>query len=93
MRTISPGTRYRKDLKRELRGTHRQFLGTRLNEALLLLQQDLPLPPRYFDHPLTGVWIGHRDCHIFPDLVLIYRKPENDTLELIRLGSHSELDL
>jgi mRNA interferase YafQ len=35
----------------------------------------------------------HRDCHIRPDLILIYRKPDDDNLELVRLGSHSELGL
>ncbi len=40
-----------------------------------------------------GEWSDHRDCHIRPDLVLIYRKPDNDSLELVRLGSHSELGL
>src|SRR6266851_2273803 len=38
-------------------------------------------------------WSDHRDCHIRPDLVLIYRKPDDDSLELVRLGSHSELGL
>jgi len=35
----------------------------------------------------------HRDCHIKPDLVLIYQKPDGETLRLVRLGSHSELGL
>jgi mRNA interferase YafQ len=48
---------------------------------------------RNFDHPLSGEWSDHRDCHIRPDLVLIYRKPDDDSLELVRLGSHSELGL
>ncbi|MBV9693274.1 MAG: type II toxin-antitoxin system YafQ family toxin, partial [Alphaproteobacteria bacterium] len=43
--------------------------------------------------PLGGDWKDHRDCHIKPDLVLIYRKPDAKTLELVRLGSHSELSL
>jgi len=34
-----------------------------------------------------------RDCHIKPDLVLIYSKPDNQTLRLVRLGSHVELEL
>ena len=34
-----------------------------------------------------------RDCHIRPDLVLIYRKPDDDTLQLVRLGSHGELGM
>jgi mRNA interferase YafQ len=42
---------------------------------------------------LTGDWKDHRDCHIKPDLVLIYRKPEDSVLHLVRLGSHAELSL
>jgi mRNA interferase YafQ len=58
-----------------------------------MLAKDEPLPRRYFDHPLGGEWIDHRDCHIRPDLILIYRKPDEASLELVRLGSHSELGL
>ena len=53
----------------------------------------MTLPERYQDHPLAGRWIGHRECHNHPDLLLIYRKPDAETLELVRLGSHSELGL
>jgi mRNA interferase YafQ len=42
---------------------------------------------------LMGNWEDHRDCHLRPDLVLIYKKPDSATLQLIRLGSHSELSL
>ena len=42
---------------------------------------------------LSEEWSDHRDCHIRPDLVLIYRKPNDYSLELVRLGSHSELGL
>ena len=48
---------------------------------------------RHLDHPLSGEWSDHRDCHIKPDLILIYRKPDDDHLDLVRLGSHSELGL
>jgi mRNA interferase YafQ len=58
-----------------------------------MLRVDEPLPPRYFDHALGGEWLGDRDCHLKPDLVLIYRKPDSIALELVRLGSHSELAL
>jgi mRNA interferase YafQ len=51
------------------------------------------LPRWYFDHPLGGEWNDHRDCHIRPDLILIYRNPDDASLELVRLGSHSELGL
>ena len=62
-------------------------------EMVDLLAGDQDLPRRAFDHPLTGDWHDHRDCHIKPDLVLIYRKPDAENLELVRLGSHSELGL
>lgn len=58
-----------------------------------LLASDARLPARLRDHALSGEWGDCRDCHVKPDLVLIYRKPDADTLELLRLGSHSELSL
>jgi mRNA interferase YafQ len=60
-------------------------------EVVEMLAEDRPLPRNNSDHPLTGEWKDHRDCHIRPDLVLIYRKPDDASLELVRLGSHSEL--
>ena len=59
----------------------------------MLLANDQPLDPRHRDHPLTGEWADHRDCHVKPDLVLIYQKPDATTLLLVRLGSHAELEL
>jgi mRNA interferase YafQ len=58
-----------------------------------LLAADTPLPRSNFDHSLSGEWHDHRDCHIRPDLILIYRKPDGESLELVRLGSHGELGL
>ena len=66
---------------------------TLLMEVVNLLAADAPLARRNLDHPLSGEWNDHRDCHIKPDLVLIYRKPDDHSLELVRLGSHSELGL
>lgn len=57
------------------------------------LAGDAPLAGKYRDHPLSGEWQGFRDCHVKPDLVLIYEKPDPETLRLVRLGSHSELGL
>ena len=54
-----------------------------------LLAQD-PLDEKYCDHGLTGNRVGHRECHIKPDTLLIYKVSEA-TLFLERLGSHSEL--
>jgi len=50
-------------------------------------------PPSHRDHAMTGNWQDHRDLHIKPDLVLIYQKPDADTLRLVRLGSHAELGI
>ena len=67
--------------------------GTALLETVIMLAKDEPLPRRYFDHPLSGEWRDHRDRQIKPDLILIYRKPDDEALELVRLSSHSELVL
>ena len=55
------------------------------------LANNRPPEPRCHDHALSGEWADHRDCHVRPDLVLIYQKPDAATLRLVRLGSHSEL--
>jgi mRNA interferase YafQ len=55
------------------------------------LAEDLPLPANSRDHGLGGDWQDHRECHIKPDLLLIYRKPNAEVLQLVRMGSHSEL--
>jgi mRNA interferase YafQ len=93
MRTISYANRFKRDYKREKAGRHGRTLDRDLAKVVDLLKADTPLPRRYFDHPLSGEWIDHRDCHVKPDLVLIYRKPDKTNLELVRLGSHSELGL
>jgi mRNA interferase YafQ len=66
-----------------------------LRAVLEPLIADQPLPIQYRDHALSGEWAkgGYRDCHVRPDLVLIYRKLDANTLKLVRLGSHSELSL
>jgi mRNA interferase YafQ len=91
MRTIERTGQFKRDYKREKKGQHRTILDTDLIAALTVLAEDQPLEPRYRDHALTGEWHDHRDCHIKPDLVLIYQKPDDDTLRLVRLGSDAEL--
>ena len=61
--------------------------------SLKALADDRSLEPRRHDHALGGKWSDHRDCHVKPDLVLIYQKPDPETLRLVRFGSHSELGL
>lgn len=93
MRTIKQTARFKRDLKREKKGRYRALLKREFTGLVEALAQDKPLATKYQDHALTGEWRDHRDCHIKPDLVLIYSKPDAETLRLVRLGSHSELDL
>ena len=89
MRRIEPTTAFRRDLKREKRGQHRN-LDQIVAEVIRLLASDMALPERNRDHALSGTWTGFRECHVRPDLLLIYEKAEG-VLRLVRLGSHSEL--
>jgi mRNA interferase YafQ len=93
VRTVRYTSRFRRDCKRERSGWHGKRRDAERFETVNMLPKDEPLPPRYFDHPLGGGWSDHRDCHILPDLILIYREPDATSLELVRLGSHSELGL
>ena len=93
MRTIEWTTQFKKDYKRECRARDKAGLDQKLFPLVELLASDHALEPRHNDHPLAGEWKDHRDCHVRPDLVLIYLKPDKEVLRLVRLGSHSELGL
>lgn len=80
---------FARDLKRAVkRGKDKN----RIAAVIRLIQQQQPLPPALNDHPLKGKYTGFRDCHVEPDLVLIYRIVQ-DALQLIcaRIGTHSDL--
>lgn len=93
MRGIEKTTQFKKDYKREKKGKYRGVLETLFVEVLVALANDNELAEKHRDHALTNNWGDHRDCHIKPDLILIYRKPDINTLQLVRLGSHSELGI
>jgi mRNA interferase YafQ len=93
MREIEWTNQFKRDYRRELKGPYARALDALLTEIVSKLAADQPLATRYRDHALTGEWKDHRDCHVRPDLVLIYQKPDDQTLRLVRIGSHSELDL
>jgi len=57
---------------------------------LSMLLQEQALPPEACDHALKGEWSGWREFHVSGDLLLIYRI-NKQTLELARMGTHSEL--
>lgn len=91
MRTIEYSTRFKRDYKREAKGRFRSDIDAILMPVLEDLVADKPLDAQYHDHDLSGNWRGYRECHLKPDLLLIYRKDGADILRLARLGSHSEL--
>ncbi|MGO8792606.1 MAG: type II toxin-antitoxin system YafQ family toxin [Terriglobia bacterium] len=93
MRTIERTGQFKCDYKREVKGPLRTILETNFIEVVVALANDWPLHEKHHDHALGGDWKDYRDCHIKPDLVMIYRKLEPEVLQLVRLGSHSELGL
>ncbi len=93
MRQIDFNKSFKKDYKRVSRSRYADDLGEIFENILNLLSADEELPAKYRDHAMIGNWADHRNCHIKPDLVLIYQKPDVETLLLVRLGSHSELGI
>lgn len=91
MRQIERTKAFKRDYQRAITTPKHRDLSNLLPAVLALLATDTPLPAKYVDHPLRGEWRDFRDCHVKPDLLLIYRKTSNDVLQLVRLGSHSEL--
>ncbi len=81
-------TQFKKDFKKITKMPITDVIG--ICGVISELQKGKTLTNRYADHRLTGDWSGYRDCHVKPDLVLIY-KIDSNTLKLARIGSHSEL--
>lgn len=76
MRQIDRSTAFNHDFK-HLKKTsrHAKDINYLVFEVVNLLIEDQPLPKSKKDHSLKGDWKGYRECHISPDLLLIYRKP------------------
>ena len=84
---LRQSTRFRRDVKRQLR---KGVDLSKLEAVVEILVFQQPLEDRYRDHPLIGNWKGYRECHIQPDWLLIYRTTD-DELQLARTGSHVDL--
>ncbi len=80
-------SQFKKDFKKIVKQGKDSFELEFVIKALLNKQI---LEPKYKDHSLFGKWKNHRDCHIEPDWLLIYRIT-SDSLILERTGSHSDL--
>jgi mRNA interferase YafQ len=89
MRRIERTGAFNRDFKREKRGQHRRDIDSLVSEVFSLLSRDQVLPEKNRDHGLSGEWDDHRECHLKPDLLLIYRKPETEILQLVRTASFS----
>jgi mRNA interferase YafQ len=92
MRKIHRTKKFKQDYRRVLAGMDGDKLQSLLQPIVELLTEDRSLPASARDHALVGAK-GVRDCHLKPDLILLYERPDDETLVLIRLGSHSELGI
>lgn len=91
MRDVKASSKFKRDLKRELKSPQNLNLEVTLDSFLKRLCADEELPRTSRDHILIGDFKGSRECHIKPDLLLIYKKVGLDEIHLIRIGSHSEI--
>lgn len=80
-------SQFKKDYKRLIRQSKNMKL---LKNVIKKLSKGEELPAKYKNHKLAGRWSKHRQCHIRPDWLLIYRVRGNE-LFLERMGSHSDL--
>ena len=87
MREVTYTGQFKRDYKKRSREKGLIDLIERTSE---LLAAGEPLEAKFRDHPLKGGYAGCRECHLKPDLLLIYIQT-SDELRLVRLGSHSEL--
>ena len=90
MRTLREMKAFRRDLK-QVKKSGTNYIDD-IERVVALLLNDKSLPKHVQDHALSGAWktVQARECHIKPDLLLIYAKPPGE-LQLLRLGSHAEL--
>ena len=88
MKRLQPTTQYRKDLKR-YRNQPKKLAA--LLEVTKMLENGQPIPAEYKPHPLHGEYEGCIECHVQGDFLLIWLDEEHDIVELVRVGSHSEL--
>ena len=88
MKTIFPSTQYKKDYKRYR--TQPKKLAA-LGEVIDMLANEQPIPAEYQPHLLHGEYKGCMECHIQGDFLLIWIDEKSNVIELVRLGTHSEL--
>ncbi len=88
MKTVFPSGQYKKDFKR-YRNQPKKLKA--LGEVIDMLALGKPIPAGYHPHMLKGQYKGCMECHIQDNFLLIWFDEERDIIELVRLGTHSEL--
>jgi mRNA interferase YafQ len=88
MKRIFPSTQYKKDYKRYRNNPLKMKA---LAEIIDLLANEQPIPAQYKPHMLHGDYKGCMECHVQGDFLLVWFDEARDVIELVRLGSHSEL--
>ena len=88
MNKLIPANSFKRDMKKQ---SLELFLTEEWNEVTGALRNGIAMKEKYCDHDLKGNWKGYRECHINPDLLLIYKHQNDDCILLYRIGSHSEL--
>ena len=82
--------KYEKSLKKYT--NLKNFSTFKLDQVIFKLQNQIPLEVKYGDHQLKGKLSNKRECHIYPDVLLVYEIVEDNLiLILVNIGSHSEL--
>jgi len=88
MKILYPSTQYKRDIKRYRKQPKKM---AKLNEVFRMLENEEPLPPELKAHFLKGELKGCMECHVENDFLLIWFDEESEVIELLRLGTHSEL--
>ncbi|MDA3958006.1 type II toxin-antitoxin system YafQ family toxin [Oceanispirochaeta sp.] len=92
MYSIEASGRFKKDMKQLQKSGNKQYDLTEVGKIAKRLAKPEILPQKNHDPSLSGNWKGFRECHVSPDLLLIYYYDEEEQiLVLYRVGSHSEL--
>ena len=90
MLLVIESKKYKKSLELYLR--HKSFSISKLEKIITLIQKQVPLEPAYRDHKLKGKLEGTRECHIYPNILLMYKILEKElVLILVDIGSHPKL--
>lgn len=81
-------SQFKKDLKKIKNNPHKI---QNLKQVLLNLEENGVVPSEYYPHKLTGNYSGYMECHVENDMLLIWIDADENIINLVRLGSHSEL--